>query len=168
MIFVCLGTNDKSFERLLVMVDEAIEKGVIQEEVIAQCGCTKYSGKRIKTFNYCTIEEMNEYLKQASLIITHGGTGTIVQALKLHKKVIAVSRLGKYKEHENDHQIQIISQFVDTGYISGIIDETTTLEEKLEEAKTFETKEFVSNTENFLNYLRSVIDETLDERKKKK
>ena len=42
MIFVALGTQDKSFERLLKIIDENIENNVITEEVIVQAGYTKY------------------------------------------------------------------------------------------------------------------------------
>lgn len=160
MVFVCLGTQDMPFPRLLKMVEKCVEDGVIEGEVIAQCGCTKYEGDLIHTFAYCSSEEMEEYIAKADYIITHGGTGTIVTALKLHKKVIAVNRLAKYKEHTTDHQIQIISQFVDTGYILGC-GENDDLGEKIKELQSFEPQEFVSNTENVLNYLRGYIDSVL-------
>ena len=38
LIFVSLGTNDKSFERLLKTIDKEIEKGNIKDKVIAQSG----------------------------------------------------------------------------------------------------------------------------------
>ena len=37
--------------------------------------------------------------------------------LKRGKVVIAAARLSKYKEHNNDHQKQIIREFADNGYI---------------------------------------------------
>ena len=101
MIFVSLGTQDKPFPRLLDLIDEAIKEGAIKEEVIAQVGCTPYSNGLIKTFEYCDSETMEKYIEEASYVITHGGTGSIVGALKKSKKVIAVSRLEKYKEHLN-------------------------------------------------------------------
>ena len=42
MIFVTLGTQDKTFERLLKAIDKAIENGEIKEKVIVQAGNTKY------------------------------------------------------------------------------------------------------------------------------
>ena len=42
MILVTLGTQDKSFERLLKALDQLIEKKVIQEEVVVQAGYTNY------------------------------------------------------------------------------------------------------------------------------
>ena len=41
MILVTLGTQDKELKRLLVEIDNLIEKGVIKDKVIAQIGTTK-------------------------------------------------------------------------------------------------------------------------------
>ena len=49
MIFLTVGTQDKQFLRLLKIVDNAIEKGIVKEEVIAQIGCNKFKSKNIKT-----------------------------------------------------------------------------------------------------------------------
>ena len=44
MIFVVLGTQDKSFERLLKAIDEQIEMKNIKEKVIVQAGsCLLYT-----------------------------------------------------------------------------------------------------------------------------
>ena len=160
MVFVCLGTQDKQFERLLHMVEEAIDEAVITEEVIAQIGCTPYNGEKIKVFEYCDSDTMDDYINKASYIITHGGTGSIIGALKASKKVIAVSRLEKYKEHHNDHQLQIISQFVDTGYILDCQDGTK-LSDVIRSLDTFTPLPFVSNTHNVLAFLEEYIDSVL-------
>lgn len=165
MVFVCLGTQDKPFDRLLKMVEEAIEEGAIQEEVIAQIGTTKYQGNKIKTFQFCDSEQMDQYIQEASLVITHGGTGSIIGALKAGKKVIAVSRLQKYKEHTNDHQLQIISQFTQTGYILECKDGEK-LSSVISQLDSFTPAVFVSNTENVLAYLKEYIDHVLGGAKK--
>ena len=157
MVFVSLGTQDMPFTRLLAMVEEAIDQGVIQEEVIAQVGCTNYQGNKIKTFEYCDQATMDQYVEQASYIITHGGTGSIVGALKKGKKVIAVSRLAKYGEHNNDHQLQIISQFVDTEYILECQDGGS-MSECISSLQNFQPRQFISNTKNVLSYLEEYID----------
>ena len=50
MIFVTLGTQDKSFKRLLENIDKEIEKGTIKDKVIVQAGYTKYNSKN-KVYN---------------------------------------------------------------------------------------------------------------------
>ena len=61
-------------------------------------------------------------INDCNILITHGGVGSIISGLKKDKKVIAVPRLEKYKEHVNDHQLQIIENFNNKKYIIGIKD----------------------------------------------
>ena len=48
MIFVSLGTNDKSFNRLLEKIDKEIELGNIKDKIIVQSGYTKYKSKNME------------------------------------------------------------------------------------------------------------------------
>lgn len=122
MIFVTLGTQDKEFTRLLEAIDREIEKGNIKERVVVQAGYTKYESKNMEIFDLIPTDEFNKYIKSADLIITHGGAGSILTAIKNNKKVIAAARLYKYKEHTNDHQKQIVDEFEKNGYILALRD----------------------------------------------
>lgn len=51
------------------------------------------------------MKEFERYLKQARLIITHGGPATIYQSLYLGRKPWVVPRMKRYHEHVNDHQL---------------------------------------------------------------
>ena len=155
MVYVSLGTQDKKFPRLLQEVDKAIEKGIIKDEVIAQTGQTKYVSKNMKTFDFLSKEEVQKYMSESRFIITHGGVGTILDALKLNKKVIAVARLKLYKEHVNDHQLQIIKKYTKLGYI---LDGTYDLEKALFDVNEFKPNQYVSNNENFVNQIRNYIE----------
>ena len=63
------------------------------------------------------MDDFDKLMNECDLLITHGGVGSIISGLKKNKKVIAVARLAKYKEHMNDHQKQIVDNFSDAGYI---------------------------------------------------
>ena len=89
MILVALGTQDKPFPRLLKEVENQIKKGNIKDEVIVQAGCTKFKSKHMKIFDLIPLEEFDKLISKCDLLITHGGVGTIVGALKQNKKVIA-------------------------------------------------------------------------------
>ena len=154
MVYVSLGTQDKKFPRLLQEVDKMIEKGIIKDEVIAQIGQTKYESKNMKLYDYLSKEDVLKYMKESRFIITHGGVGTILDALKLNKKVIAVARLKLYKEHVNDHQLQIIKEYTKLGYI---LDGTYDLEKALFDVNEFIPNQYVSNNENFVNLIEEYI-----------
>lgn len=159
MIFVTLGTQDKEFTRLLEAIDREIEKGNIKERVVVQAGYTKYESKNMEIFDLISTDEFNKYIKSADLIITHGGAGSILTAIKNNKKVIAAARLYKYKEHTNDHQTQFVKEFADEGYILELRD-FNKLGKLIEKSKNFTPKKFVSNTPNMIKLIEDYIEDT--------
>ena len=157
MILVLLGTQDKPFTRLIETIDNLIVKKLIKEEVIAQLGFTKYKSKNIKGFDLIPSDELNKLIKKADLIITHGGVGSILSAVQMNKKVIAVPRLALYKEHTNDHQIQIVDEFAKTGY-NLKADNPSDIEQDLKKVKAFKPKKYVSNNAQFIKLIEEYID----------
>lgn len=119
MIFVILGTQDKQFERLLKEVERLILEGVITKRVIVQTGTTSYTSDVMEIHSMLPMDQFLDYIQKSDYIITHGGAGTILDAMKQHKKIIAVPRLKAYGEHENDHQTQIIQKFAQEQYLIG-------------------------------------------------
>lgn len=148
MILVTLGTQDKSFERLLKAIDLQIKNGNIKDKIIVQAGYTKYKSKNMDIRNFLSMEELEGLQRKADLIITHGGVGSIITPLKYNKKIIACPRLAKYGEHTNNHQLQIIDNFEKAGYILALYD-FNKLDEILKKSKTFKPKKYISN-ENIL------------------
>ena len=157
MIFVTLGTNDESFSRLLKAIDREIEKKTINEEVIVQAGCTKYKSKNMQIFDLLSSDKFDEYIEKCSLLITHGGVGSILTGINKGKTVIAVPRLARYHEHGNDHQLQIVENFMEKKYIIGVKD-LNKLGKAIEKAKTFKPQKFKSNTNNIISMIEDYID----------
>ena len=122
MIFLTVGTQDKQFLRLLKIVDNAITRGIVKDEVVAQIGHTKFESKNIKTYKFMSQNKINEYIEKSDLIVTHGGVGILTTALINKKKVFAIPRTKEYKEHVNNHQMQIVDKFCELGYIKKIND----------------------------------------------
>ena len=156
MTLVILGTQDKTFERLIAKIEEEVDKGKLTD-VIVQAGNTKYTSKKMKIFDFIPMNKFNKFLSETDLVITHGGVGTIINALEQNKKVIAVPRLSKYKEHVNDHQLEIVSEFDKLGYIIGCPD-LDKLDECLEKVKKFKPKKYVSNNSKLIKIIEDYID----------
>ncbi len=159
MILVILGTQDKTFPRLLEAIDKEIEKGTIKDKVVVQAGQTKYSSPNMEIFDLLPAPEFDKLMDQADLIITHGGAGSILSAIKKGKKVIAAARLACYHEHHNDHQKQIIKEFADQGYILELRD-FQKLGKVIEKSRTFKPKKFESNTDNMIKLIENYIENT--------
>ncbi|MBO5475451.1 MAG: exopolysaccharide biosynthesis protein [Bacilli bacterium] len=155
MILVTLGTQDQKFYRLL----DALENSNIKDKIIVQAGgSSDYQSKKMEIFRFIDYKEMEKYIDDADLIITHGGTGSIIMPLQKGKKVIACARLEKYGEHINDHQKELVSVFAEEGYILEFNDGDD-IDELIKKSKSFKPKKYVSNTENFIKNLKSIIDE---------
>lgn len=157
MILVMLGTQKNDFSRLLKEIENCIDDKTIQEPVVVQAGSTKYKTNKMKIFDLIAREELDKKKEKASLIITHGGVGSIVGALKMNKKVIAVPRLKKYGEHVNDHQKQIVENFDKQGYIKGVFD-IANLKQEIKQIDNFKPKKFISNTQSIIHIVENYID----------
>ena len=148
MIFVTLGTQDKDFSRLLKAIDREIEKGTIKEKVIVQAGHTKYESKNMEIFDLIPMDDFDSLMSECDLLITHGGVGSIISGLNNGKVVIAAARLKKYHEHINDHQLQIIDNFSNSGYLLKL-DDFDKLGDLIKKAKKFKPKKYESNVDFF-------------------
>lgn len=157
MILITLGTQDKGFERLLEAVDQAIEKGNIEEEVVAQIGYSKYQSKNMKIFDFTDRDKMEKWVEKCNLLITHGGVGSIIAGLNHKKPIIAAARLKKYGEHTNDHQKQIIREFVKDKYIIELKN-FKKLEEAIIEARQLKPKKYQSNTNHMIKLIEDFIE----------
>ena len=154
MILVTLGTQSQKFYRLL----DAIEQLDTDEEIIVQAGgSADYKSKKMKIFDFISYDEMQKYIDKADLIITHGGTGSIIMPLQKGKKIIAAPRLEKYEEHINDHQKEIVDVFANEKYILKF-DDGDDLNKIYQESKKFKPKKYKSNTEKFKENLKAEID----------
>lgn len=158
MIFVTLGTQDKTFERLLKAIDKAIDKGEIKEKVIVQAGNTEYESKNMEIFDLISPDEFQKLVDTCDILITHGGVGSILSAVKQGKTVIAAARLKKYNEHVNDHQKQIIKEFEKEGYLIELKD-FNQIGKTLNKAQNFKPKKFKSNTQNMIKLIDNLIEE---------
>lgn len=157
MILVTLGTQDKSFKRLLDAIEREILSGNIKDKVIVQAGYTKYESNNMEIFDLIPREELNKLIKECDLLITHGGVGSILNGLKNNKKVIAAARLKEYKEHTNNHQLQILDNLKKEGYIL-VLENFDKLNELLLEVNNFKPKNFKSNTNKIIKIVEDFID----------
>jgi len=158
MILVMLGTQNNDFHRLLDEIEKNIENGNINEEVIVQAGFTKYKSDKMRIFSMTSKENLEDLIKQADLIITHAGVGSIEMSLEQNKKVIAVPRLKKYGEHVNDHQKEIEDEFNRKGLIIGIND-VSELSLALKKIKKFIPKKYEKpKSDEIIYIIKTFID----------
>lgn len=151
MIFVILGTQRFQLNRLIEELDRLIENGELPtNEIIIQHGYSKKS-RYAKNFKLISEENFINYIKESDLVITHGGTSAIINALKLSKKVIVIPRKSEYGEHVDNHQQEIVDLFFYKGYIEKV-DEIRELLNTINKAADKEYVKYVP-TNNLAEYL---------------
>ena len=157
-IFITLGSQKFQFNRILVAVDKLCEKKVIcGKDVFAQIGYSDYLPKNFSYKKFLDRDEFSTIMSKADIVITHGGTGAIIGAVKKGKKVIAVPRRAKYGEHVDDHQLQLVGQFKELQLICEC-DDVEKIGEALEIVKKTTYKKYESNTERIINSIDKFIE----------
>ncbi|UFS68820.1 hypothetical protein LPW11_13020 [Geomonas sp. RF6] len=103
MIFVTVGTQ-LPFDRLIRTVDDWA--GAHPEvEVFAQVGPSEMRAAHIETVPFVAPDEADRRFRQADLIVSHAGMGSIITALKYKKPILILPRVAAQGEHRNDHQM---------------------------------------------------------------
>lgn len=152
MIFITVGSQKFQFNRLLKAVDNLI----IDEEVFAQVGYSDYKPIHYAYKAFLNRDEFAKAIEMSDIVITHGGTGAIIGAVKMGKKVIAVPRLAKYGEHVDDHQMQLIDQFKEQNLICGLQD-CEHLKEAIQFVKHHQFNTYKSNTKSIIDSIEHFI-----------
>lgn len=129
MIFVTVGSRNYPFDRLFQKLDKLYEEGTLSDTMFAQIGASKYKPKNYEYKDFISPDEFVDMINKANIVVSHGASGSIMKALNAGKKVIAVTRLEKYGEHINDHQIQNNEAFGSNRYVLMANLELTDLDE---------------------------------------
>src|SRR3546814_183911 len=65
----------------------------------------------------CSSDLVQKLLHDADIVVCHGGTGSLITALRAGCRVIAMPRLSERGEHYDNHQSEITEAFVARGLI---------------------------------------------------
>lgn len=162
MIFVTVGSQKFQFDRLFSIIDGLIDNNIINgDKVFGQLGNSTYTPKKFDSKRFLSESEISCYYENADIIITHAGTGTIINGLKKKKKVIVFPRDRKYGEHVDNHQYQISESFSSLGYCAQACDYES-LKNIILEIDNFAFKVFESNTKLFSHKLLNSLEELIE------
>lgn len=115
MILLSVGTQ-LPFDRLVIAVDQwAAQHPEI--EVIAQIGPSSYRPTAMQSREFFDPTEFRALQSRCSLIVSHAGIGSIINALELGKPIIILGRDHRRSEHRNGHQLSTVARF---GSLPGI------------------------------------------------
>lgn len=164
MIFVTIGTMVKvlEFTRLIKKMDEVA--GRLDEEVVMQIGSVPYEPQNAKYFSHTSYQESLSYFEKASLVIGHGGAGTILNALKFQVPIVVVPRSHVYGEHVDDHQVELAQRLVGNELIKVIYDIEdleSAVKEMLERGKKAGEGKMSSERKDLIKTIKDFVDRCL-------
>lgn len=119
LLFATVGAT-LPFDRLIGAVLSLKAKGGLSEHVLAQVGdgCSHTTDMAdveiVETLDFETVQLT---LRDADLVVCHGGTGSLITALRAGCRVVAMPRRHDLGEHYDDHQQEITSAFAKRGLI---------------------------------------------------
>jgi UDP-N-acetylglucosamine transferase subunit ALG13 len=133
-VFATVGAT-LPFDRLVKMVAQAKNDGAMPERLLIQCGVGGVAPEGLDVVETLPFDEVQRVLDDASIVICHGGTGSLVTALSKGCHVIATPRLAALGEHYDDHQAEITEAFERRGFIQ-VANDADELRAALEAART--------------------------------
>lgn len=156
-IFVIVGTGPYQFNRLLEILDDLATKKDFKYDIIAQRGNTPYNPKNYEHFKFVSNERYKALMKNAAIVINHGGAGSAVQALTNRKPLIIVPRLVKFGEHRNNSSVLLGKTFEKRG-LAFVANDEKELMEAIKKAESMDIRysEDTRLVKNLNKYLESI------------
>ncbi|OGP91536.1 MAG: hypothetical protein A2157_08760 [Deltaproteobacteria bacterium RBG_16_47_11] len=105
MIFVTVGNDFRSFDRLLKKMDEIAP--FIPSEILIQTGYSRYVPQNTKHVDFISMDIAIEYIRKSELVVSHAGIGTIILCKEYRIPILILPRRKAMEEHMNDHQLEI-------------------------------------------------------------
>lgn len=105
------------FDRLVATVAKAHAAGLIPEQVVIQTGVGGLRPEGMESVETLPFDALQDLQGRADLVVCHGGTGSLITALRTGCRVIALPRRFDLGEHYDDHQSEIVEAFVRRGLI---------------------------------------------------
>jgi UDP-N-acetylglucosamine--N-acetylmuramyl-(pentapeptide) pyrophosphoryl-undecaprenol N-acetylglucosamine transferase len=105
--FVSLGTHEAPFDRLLALVDDAVELGLLPAPVVVQSGASTYCGRNFESTPWMSRQEFTQALSASRYAIGHAGAAFAAAALDAGKRPLLLPRKRAFGEHVDGHQDQL-------------------------------------------------------------
>lgn len=166
MIFVTVGTHEQQFNRLVEYMDKWAAEH--DEKVVMQTGYSTYEPKHCEWSKLYPYQKMVEMVKEARVVITHGGPSSFIMPLQIGKTPIVVPRQYKYNEHVNDHQVKFSNQVEKKLGNILVVNDIEKLGEVIDGYDDIKKEgKNTSNNAKFCEELDSIVDEMFEGKNKK-
>jgi UDP-N-acetylglucosamine transferase subunit ALG13 len=118
MILVATGASQFPFDRLLRAVDAL----GADERVVVQRGCSTVEPAGADCFDFLPMPDLAALVREARVVVTHAGVGSILLCLTNGRSPIVVPRLKRFGETVDDHQLESARRFAAAGLVTLVED----------------------------------------------
>lgn len=117
LVFVTVGTDHHRFDRLMDWVERLLARpGAAPVRCVVQHG-TSRAPTGAQTHELLPHAQVLDLMRQATLVVTQGGPGGIMDSRRCGRKPVVVPRTAALKEHVDDHQLAFTARMHDAGLI---------------------------------------------------
>ncbi len=116
LVVVTVGTEDYPFERLVRWVDSWLERATRPVRCFMQHG-TAAPPRLADGRPFLPFDDLLEAIREASVVVSHGGPATIALVHEAGMKPIVVPRVRSQGEHVDDHQVAFARRIAAQGAI---------------------------------------------------
>jgi UDP-N-acetylglucosamine transferase subunit ALG13 len=156
LLFATVGAT-LPFDRLVDSVAQLKQAGAIPEAVRLQTGVGGRRPDGVTVSETLPFAEIQTLLRDASIVVCHGGTGSIITALRQGCHVIAIPRQSEKGEHYDDHQVEIVDAFQKRGLVMRA-DTVEDLREALAVARRRPRVKATTEPTELIGFLRTVTE----------
>ena len=124
VLFATVGAT-LGFPRLVDAVLDLKRSGRLPERVILQVGDVALPAdvpEGVEVHRSIPFDQVQAVLKDAAFVVCHGGTGSLITALRAGCRTIAMPRRFSLGEHYDDHQEEITAAFAARGLLEVALD----------------------------------------------
>jgi len=155
LLFATVGAT-LPFDRLVESVAALKRRGEIPEEILVQTGIGGAAPAGLETVETLPFDEVLAILRDADIVVCHGGTGSLITALREGCRTIAMPRLFALGEHYDDHQEEITEAFRARGLIA-VAKSEEELSAALREVRSHEPPRATSDPVALTTYLTGLL-----------
>ncbi len=162
LVFATVGAT-LPFPRLTRLVLQAKADGKIDQRLVLQVGENADipedlapAADETELVATMPFDRVQALLGKADIVICHGGTGSILTALRKHCRVIVIPRVFELGEHYDNHQAEIADSFRKRGLLF-TADDSETLAQALQECAKFEPRAVTTDYAELIDRLDQIL-----------
>ena len=118
MILYATGASQFPFDRLL----RAVQARPDGERIVVQHGCSAVQPEDAECVDFLPMPELAALVREARVVVTHAGVGSILLCLTNGRSPVVVPRLKRYGETVDDHQLESARRFAEAGLVTLVED----------------------------------------------